>query len=107
VVVGQSNDLAAISATQKIFNDNPGRGGPKFFLLATSTAPTTGLQGQEFALKKQGIIPTAIAVGNTGAQIADQLFEETVIARDPHDTREMIGSRMKKLIELAAEQEVE
>lgn len=105
-VAGQANDLGMFEAQRKIFAENPGRGGPKLFLLATSVAPTTGLQGQEFALKKMGVVSTAIAVGKTGEAIAGQLFEETVVAHDAHDTREMVGGRIAKLVEMAAEQEV-
>jgi hypothetical protein len=105
-VVGQANDLGMFETQRKIYADNPGRGGPKLFLLATSVAPTTGLQGQEFSLKKMGVVSTAIAVGKAGQAIAGQLFEETVIAHDAHDTREMVGGRIAKLVEMAAEQEV-
>ena len=76
-------------------------------VLATSVAPETSLAGQEFMLKKEGILATAIAVGKNGQSIAPQLFEETVVAQDAHTAREMIGGRVAKLVKMAAEQEVE
>jgi hypothetical protein len=106
-VVGKADDLGAIGAARKIFEQTPGRGGPKFFMLATSVAPSTGLLGQEFGLKKAGILANALAVGKDAERIRDDLFTDTAVVHDAHQAREMIGNRIASLIELAKEQEVD
>lgn len=106
-VAGKADDLGAINTVRQIFSKSPGRGGPKFFVLATSVPPTTGLSGQEFGLKKAGIIPNAMAVGKNADSFSDSLFSDTAVVHDAHQAREMIGNRVASLVKLAKEQEVE
>lgn len=97
-VKGQADDRSMFTIAQKLFSGTK-TDGARGLTVSKSQPPASSLKAQEALFKAKKIRVHGLAVGSKADQVKAGMFSHTDVVHDQHQAREMVGARIKKLID--------